>query len=81
MNRGHKDFQSSALPTELSRLGEKKGRNKTSEARMVNGKGYLLPITVAVAFGSRGEMGSVEMGGGGCLGLWDPSGHLSVSLW
>ena len=48
---------------------------------MVNGKGYLLPITVAVAFGSRGEMGSVEMGGGGCLGLWDPSGHLSVSLW
>ena len=48
---------------------------------MVNGKGYLLPITFAVAFCSRGEMASVEMGGGDCLGLWDPSGHLSVSRW
>ena len=46
---------------------------------MVNGKGYLLTITFAVAFYSREEMASVVTDVGGCLGLWDRSGHLSVS--
>ena len=80
-NRGHKDFQSSALPTELSRRGEKKGGNKTSEACLVNGKGCLPSLTFVVAFCNRAESGPVETGGEDCLGLWGPSGHLSTSRW
>jgi hypothetical protein len=76
-NRGHKDFQSSALPTELSRLVEKKGRNKTSEACLVNGKYCLASLTFEVGLCNREGRVSVESGGEGYLGL---SGRLDHSL-
>ena len=80
-NRGHKDFQSSALPTELSRLGENKGGNKTSEACLVNGKGFLLSLTFGVGVCNREGRVSVESGGRDCLGLRGRLGHSLASRW
>ena len=67
-NRGHKDFQSSALPTELSRLWEIKCGNKTSEACLVNGKGYPSSFTFEVLFCNRVKIAFVETGEEGCSG-------------